>query len=650
MSAAGAAAGAASGAGAGAGAESVGAGGGAESGDLLELEHVIGYTGRHPHTLHAFPTSKLPHTYVNSLGANVVVGDVTDPHRQEFLRAHDESVSALEVSKSGLLVASGQVGSTHSAGGEAPVVVWDFEGRRQLFNLFGIKGSVTNLAFAPDDQFLAATGSDGLLYIWDMQTGEQLVGKKFLHPVSFLCWGALQTGASRRPKYTLCYASNANVLVSTIEYQARSMRYEMTTATCALPSSGFVRDYPVGHVLGDFLLCGTVAGEFAVFKLGTNVYRAAVPASTNGVLCLASDSAGALYVGCGDGRVKKYSGSDTSWDVIAETTLRGAVGSLSVASDGGYLLAGTSEGRVYRVDAATLEAAETETSHVGAVTCLSFNKDRSDVFATGSDDGTVRVWDLNDYRVTASGGGVGQPCSVFHDVGAIVSGWKDGVLRSHDSETGAEQWKLQAHRGEVTSVVATEFSVVSGGADGKVAVWLRRSRELLLHFTEHIKPVVQVIADVSAPHLVHSAGKDRCVFTYDLKEERRIVGHQMSKTGVGAYTTLQQRKDNEQELITGGTDGKLLFWDCDVIETPVMAMQDPSQSCVNGMSVSPSGRFIALCSDDYHVKIFDIQRQTLLAAKLGHSARVRAIEWSPDERQVVSVGEDCCIAVWNWYG
>lgn len=115
-----------------------------------------------------------------------------------------------------------------------------------------------------------------------------------------------------------------------------------------------------------------------------------------------------------------------------------------------------------------------------------------------------------------------------------------------------------------------QAAVITGGADGKVAVWLRRSRECLLQFTEHLKPVVAVIPDLVAPNLIHSAGKDRCVFSYDLKEERRTVGHQMSKVGVGAFTSLSQRKDSEQELVTGGTDGKLLFWDCDIIETPVL--------------------------------------------------------------------------------
>ena len=79
----------------------------------------------------------------------------------------------------------------------------------------------------------------------------------------------------------------------------------------------------------------------------------------------------------------------------------------------------------------------------------------------------------------------------------------------------------------------------------------------------------------------------------------------MGKSAVGTFTALSQRKDSEQELITGGADGRLLFWDCD-IDRPVLALQDPAKSRVNDLAVSPSGRFVALCGDDHHVKIFDL--------------------------------------------
>ena len=99
--------------------------------DVLELEHAIGYTGRSMGTLHCHPRVK--DAFVVALGASVVLGSVTDPHAQSLLRVHDEEVTAIALSPSGALLASGQMGSARSPSREAPIVVWQLEPvRRQV--------------------------------------------------------------------------------------------------------------------------------------------------------------------------------------------------------------------------------------------------------------------------------------------------------------------------------------------------------------------------------------------------------------------------------------------------------------------------------------------------------------------------------------
>lgn len=251
----------------------------------------------------------------------------------------------------------------------APVVVWDYERRRQIFNLFGITQQVTSLAFSPDDQFLAAAGADNLLFVWDMQvgamvvgaaawvalmacwcppqTGEQLVGKKCAARVTFLNWApVVDTG--RRPMYRLCFAFNQQMKVATLRYEVRSMRYAMVEEAFALPSSGFVRDYFVGFCSGDSLCSGTAAGEFSVFSLTSKVYRASVRVSTNGVLSIAGQPhTGVIYVGSGDGVVQSFRGSDSTWTCEGQAQLMGRVVSLSLSADASFLLAGTSAGMMY---------------------------------------------------------------------------------------------------------------------------------------------------------------------------------------------------------------------------------------------------------------------------------------------------------------
>lgn len=127
------------------------------------------------------------------MGAFVVINDISDPHKQEFLRGHDEEICCLSVSPSGQLLASGQQPTTKRKGSESPIVVWDLEARRELYQLLGHVGGVSLVDFSPDERFLATTAQDCKLYIWDMQVtkslpkhkiqreGEHLIGGVPLH-------------------------------------------------------------------------------------------------------------------------------------------------------------------------------------------------------------------------------------------------------------------------------------------------------------------------------------------------------------------------------------------------------------------------------------------------------------------------------------
>jgi WD40 repeat protein len=93
---------------------------------------------------------------------------------------------------------------------------------------------------------------------------------------------------------------------------------------------------------------------------------------------------------------------------------------------------------------------------------------------------------------------------------------------------------------------------------------------------------------------------------------------------------MTQRLDSEQELITCDSNGRLLFWDCDVPE-PVQALQSPSRMQMKCAEVSPTGRYLAICGD-FLVTVFDLARGIrLIAQGHGHSEPVTALQWSPDE-------------------
>ena len=252
---------------------SAAAGGAAPAGapSALELEHVC---GRKPAVL-CLPQSE--RGYVTALGACVVLADVLDPHAQSFLRGHDADVTCLDVSASGRFLASGQTRSPSAPAGDAMAIVWDLAERppRPVYNLFGILGEVAHVKISPDEKFFAAAGADMNVFVWDLATGEQVMGKRFTSAdqrggVSFLCWGPVVTSAvSRRPAYTLALCAFDKVSVIVLEYDFRIMRYNALLLSAQMPAAGFARSYTCGafDAAGRMILCGTTTGEVAVFSV-----------------------------------------------------------------------------------------------------------------------------------------------------------------------------------------------------------------------------------------------------------------------------------------------------------------------------------------------------------------------------------------------
>lgn len=50
---------------------------------------------------------------------------------------------------------------------------------------------------------------------------------------------------------------------------------------------------------------------------------------------------------------------------------------------------------------------------------------------------------------------------------------------------------------------------------------------------------------------------------------------------------------------------------------------------------------------DHVVKLWDIGTGRLIQDGIGHSGTVKALQFSPDDKQLVSVGDDGSVFVWN---
>jgi hypothetical protein len=335
----------------------------------------------------------------------------------------------------------------------------------------------------------------------------------------------------------------------------------------------------------------------------------------------------AVFLGGGDGVLRCFVGRDFDWACSAEARLPARIVSIALAASGAWLLVGTAAGGMYRVAwgqpqqqpqqqqpqqqqqrqggavvplacgamlppsgrPLTAYADLLELSHTGALHALAFNSNAraaGDAMVTAGGDGTLRLWDLNDYKVTWSlhgGAGAPSPACLWVDAvgegeggggggngggngggGAssapglpceLYVGYSDGTLRAYrvrgrgeevlvgasapagsrsssgssSSGSSSELWRANAHRGGVSCIAGSRACLVTGGGDARVCVWSRRNHDLLLTFNDHGtgggRPIVGVAIDPRSPEVVYSAGGDGGLATYNLRAERRVKAH-----------------------------------------------------------------------------------------------------------------------------
>jgi len=628
----------------------------------LQLERLIGYSGNFTNTVVSSTVDDSQ--FFRSLGCLVSVESLSDSTSQFFFRGHDMNVSALCVSPSGRLVVSGQVGTGHYKGFAAPAFVWDVRSGRRISVLRGLTVSVNRLAFSHDEQYICGCGEDSQLYIWETLSSEVVYSHRLPSPVSALSWiyTDSQPANNGSVQYELVLGYGNGLYKCILSYDATRVQWSARyIAYTQPPSASLVRTFTAVAVSPDSasVFVGTTAGEMLVFRRDSGVFRASISTCAHGVQSLLVDSNGDVICGGGDGTIRRLSGFDMQWKIVAEGRVDGAVRSLSLTANGLELIVCSSIGSLYRCMYKNLIHTVITSSPTNPVTCICFTNDSnsnttsSPYVATGSVNGEIRIFDMTDcaclaITTIAKAGAIRSLAFIKNQ--SIVSGFDDGTIRCHDSSLTRQLWVIpSSHRDGVSSLfihISNNIEcLVSGGADGAVRVWKLSSREMLTQYTEHKKRVARVLIDVSQHNIVHSAGADGTIVSFDIKSGRRIVSHILKE---GVIHDLTQRRDHERELVTVDSLGRIMQWDIDYANS-VSMQQDSSTSPLRSCEISPTGRYMAIGGDDSQVKIIDVESNQIIAVGVAHSEKIISVKWTPDERQLVACSSDNCLSIWNFY-
>ncbi|MFN7928321.1 MAG: TIR domain-containing protein [Blastocatellia bacterium] len=247
------------------------------------------------------------------------------------------------------------------------------------------------------------------------------------------------------------------------------------------------------------------------------------------------------------------------------------------------------------------------TGHKDWVTSLAVSPDGTWA-ASGSEDKTIKIWDLETGQCRATLKGHGDrvmSVAITPDGKRILSASFDKTVRVWDAGSGREVAKLKGHTGEVWSVVALHDNAhaLSGGWDKTLRLWKLASGKCL----KPIKCGADGADDVFSS-AVNPAGT------------RALSGHR---------------------------DGRVRLWNLETGEC--LATLKGHSDIVKSVQIAPDGRFAVSGANDKTVKIWELEAGTCVGTLEGHQNRVHSVAISPDCTLIASTGfVDYTVRLWDW--
>jgi len=261
---------------------------------------------------------------------------------------------------------------------------------------------------------------------------------------------------------------------------------------------------------------------------------------------------------------------------------------------------------------------------------------------SGSDDCTVRVWDLatGQARTLEGHGGLVNAVALTADGRTAVSGSDDHTVRVWDLATGEVVRTLEGHGGLVNAVglPADGRTAVSGSSDNRLRVWdlaTGQARTLEGH-----RNVVRAVAVTPDGRTAVSASDDFSVRVWDLAtgESRTLEGH-------GGWCRAVAVTPDGRTAVWGWVDCTVRVWDLATGEARTLKGHAGGDR-INAVAVTPDGHTVVSGSDYFAVRVWDLATGEARTLE-GHGDSVRAVAVTADGRTVVSGSEDRTVRVWD---
>jgi WD40 repeat protein len=514
--------------------------------------------------------------------------------------------------------------------GRGVIQIWQVADGKQLLNYLGHDGWIWSVAFSPDGKILASGGVDNIVKLWNAHTGD--------------CLKILQ--GHEHWVLAVAFSPDGKTLAS--GSTDRTIRlWDVETGQCLRVLKG--HEGPVWSVVfndAGLLASGSQDHTIRFWDPTLGQSLEILEGHTDLIFSVAFSPDGKLLASGSTDQTARL------WDVDTGQCLNvlehpNWLFSVAFSLDGKILASGGKDHIVRLWDVASGRCAKALRGHTNWVYSVAYatvsNIATGQILASSSSDETIRFWDADGQGLRTLQGHANWVLSVaLSPDGHIISGCQDHSVRFWDANTGQCLKILSKHKSKIWSVACSPSGQVwaSGSDDNEIALWDAGTGQCLKVLQGHSSAVYSIAFSPDSQNLA-SGSQDQTVAIWDIATGQRI----RTLHGHSQWVLTVTYSPDGKTLATGSQDETIKLWDLTTGEC--LRTFQGHTGPVWSVAVSPDGILLASGSQDGTIKLWKMATGECLNTFQGHSGPVWAVAFHPGGTQLASGSQDEMVMLWD---